>query len=136
MENFDESNFYGSSLVIFDDWVNASAKEHRAVQELFIRGRKIQNGVSCVYLSQSYYKIPKIIRLQCQYIFILKVPAKKDIKLILAEYTLNITIERILDFYKECCKTGQIENFFMIDTHSAEESGMTFRKNFNQFLVP
>ena len=70
LRNFNDDNYYGQSLVIFDDMVNE--KNQKAISELYIRGRKIKGGISLLYLTQSYFQVPKIIRVQCQYIFILK----------------------------------------------------------------
>ena len=134
LESFDEDNYYGQSLVIFDDLCNESAKKQKCICELFIRGRKIKGGVSLLYLSQSYYKIPKLVRLQCNYIFILKVPSKRDLRLILSEYALNATIEQLEQMYKQCCMTGKIESFLTIDMHAPQDSGKTFRHNFANFI--
>lgn len=134
LQDFDESRYYGQSLVVLDDMCNEPTKNQRCISELYIRGRKIKGGVSLLYLSQSYYKIPKIIRLQCNYIFILKVPSKRDLKLILSEYSLNANIDQLQEMYKQCCLTGKIESFLTIDMQSPQDSGKTFRHNFANFI--
>src|SRR5688572_12993862 len=52
------------NLIVFDDYV--TTKNQKAIEDLFIRGRK--KNASIVYLTQSYYKTPKNIRLQCNYL--------------------------------------------------------------------
>ena len=43
------------------------------VTELFLRGRKLL----IVFISQSYFKVPKTIRLNATHDFIIKIPKKK-----------------------------------------------------------
>ena len=46
------------------------------VTELFIRGRKL--NISLVFISQSYFKVPKDVRLNATYFFITKIQIKKN----------------------------------------------------------
>ena len=54
--------------IIFDDLM--TLKNQNSIVEYFIRGRK--KKISCMYLTQSYYKCPKTIRLNCNYIILKK----------------------------------------------------------------
>ena len=44
--------------------------------ELFIRGRKLNS--SLVFLTQSYFKVPKYVRLNSTHFFIMKIPDNQD----------------------------------------------------------
>ena len=46
------------------------------VAELFIRGRKF--NISIAFITQSYFKVPKEVRLNTTHFFIMKFPNKKD----------------------------------------------------------
>ena len=46
------------------------------VTELFIRGRKL--NISIVFITQSYFKVPKDVRLNSTHFFIMKIPNKRD----------------------------------------------------------
>ena len=49
-------------VIVFDDMIaDMKAKSSPIVTELFLRGRK--PNISHVYISQTYFKIPKTIRL-------------------------------------------------------------------------
>lgn len=50
-----------SKLIIFDDLVLEPRKTQSQISQYFIRGRKC--GWSMVYISQSYFGIPKCIRI-------------------------------------------------------------------------
>lgn len=128
--NFNEEKYYGQSLIIFDDMCNE--KNQQIIQELFIRGRKIAGGISLLYLTQSYYKVPKIVRLQCQYIWIIKISGIKDLKMILSEYSLGGTKENLLNMYNYCCNSGEFGNAFLIDLNTTQNK--TYRKNFKEYL--
>jgi len=57
------------TLIIFDDMVT-DIQKHPIISEYFIRGRK--KGASIMFLSQSFYNTPKIIRQNVNYVVILK----------------------------------------------------------------
>ena len=46
------------------------------VTELFIRGRKV--NISIVFITQSYFKLPKDVRLNSTHFFIMKIPNKEN----------------------------------------------------------
>ena len=47
------------------------------VTELFIRGRKL--NISIVFITQSYFKVPKDVRLNSTHFFIMKIPNKREL---------------------------------------------------------
>jgi len=110
-------------LMIFDDLV--IEKKQKVIEEYFIRGRKICNGISCIYSTQSYYGTPKIIRLQCNYVILKKLTTIRDLKYILTDYSLNLTKEQILELYKKC--TENPLDFLLIDVQTDSEN--RFRHN-------
>ena len=81
-------------MVVFDDCVND--KNQQSIMELFIRGRKIGKSISMVYLSQSFFKIPKIIRQQFNYLFLLKLSSARDLNLILSDFSLGVDKNKLV----------------------------------------
>jgi type IV secretory pathway VirB4 component len=114
-------DFNGSkmSLICFDDLV-LDKQLNNQIQEYYIRARK--KNITCIYLSQSYYKIPKLIRINARYIIIKKLASLKDLKLIISEYSLD-NVDNILSLYKEA--TQQFTDFLLIDVFNN-----SFKKNF------
>ena len=47
------------------------------VTELFIRGRKL--NISLVFITQSYFPVPKNIRLNSRHYFVMKIPNKRKL---------------------------------------------------------
>ena len=58
------------------------------VTELFIRGRKL--GISIVFITQSYFKVPKDVKLNSTHFFFLKIPNKRELQQIHLRLTLKI----------------------------------------------
>ena len=53
-------------------------KLNPVVTELFIRGRKL--NISTAFISQSYFKVPKEVRLNTTHVFIMKIKKKKELQ--------------------------------------------------------
>ena len=53
-------------------------KLNSIVTELFIRGRKL--NISLVFITQSYFKVPKDIRLNTSHFFIARIPNKRELQ--------------------------------------------------------
>ena len=68
-------------LVVFDDMIANminNKKLNSIVTELFIRGRKL--NISLVFITQSYFRVPKDVRLNSTHFFIMKIPNKRDLQ--------------------------------------------------------
>ena len=65
-------------LIVFDDMIadmKSNKKLSPIVTELFLRGRKL--NVLLVFISQTYFKVPKTIILNATHYFMMKIPNKK-----------------------------------------------------------
>ena len=68
-------------LIVFDDMIPDminNKKRNPVVTELFIRGRKL--NISIVIITQSYFKVPKEVRLNTTHLFIMKIPNKRELQ--------------------------------------------------------
>jgi hypothetical protein len=116
------------SLVIFDDLV--LEKDQSKIEQMFIRGRKIAGGISIMYLTQSYFKCPKIIRINCTYIILKKLASTRDLNLILSDYNLGVSKETLLEIYKYCTRVK--EDFLLLDLDAVPED--RFRHNLLEII--
>ena len=48
------------------------------VTELFIRGRKL--NISIAFIKQSYFRVPKQVRINSTQLFIMKIPNKRELQ--------------------------------------------------------
>ena len=68
-------------LIVFDDMIADMIKNkelNSIVTELFIRGIKLNN--SLVFITQSYFKVPKDIRNNSTHFLFLKIPNKRELQ--------------------------------------------------------
>lgn len=71
------------NLIIFDDWITDKKTMEGVIADHWIRGRK-KNASYC-FLSQSYYDIPKKIRLNSDYFILFRFPESKANQMIVSE---------------------------------------------------
>ena len=75
-------------LIVFDDMIAAmihNKKLNSIVPKLFIRGRKL--NISLVFITQSYFKVPKDVRLNTSHFFIAKIANKRELQHIAINYS-------------------------------------------------
>ncbi len=92
------------TLLIIDDFI-ADCEDKRMRQKLenfSIFGRK--KGLTQIYLAQSFFKVPKTIRLQIHYLWLLNLPNKRDLSLILSSYSLPVSEDDLKEMSKEATK--------------------------------
>ena len=68
-------------LIVFDGMIADmihNKKLNSIVTQLFIRGRKL--NISLAFITQSYFKVPKGVRLNTSHFFIAKVPNKRELQ--------------------------------------------------------
>lgn len=118
-------------LVVFDDLV--LEKDQTKIAQYFIRGRKLAKGVSCLYLTQSYFGCPKVIRLQCTFVLVKKLMSTRDLNFILKDFSLDLSKEQLFQLYKYCVDQHQ-RDFLFVDISAPEER--RFRFNFDEILDP
>ena len=111
------------TLIIFDDMVT-DIKKHPIISECFIRGRK--KSASIIFLSQSYYNTPKIIRQNINYCIILKLGGSRDINSILRECSIGISKEQLLFMYNEATKKKFDTMIINLDKSGNERYKMNF----------
>ena len=96
LPNINESKPHEQTLLIIDDFIT-DVKKHPVISEIFIRKRK--KDISTMFLSQSYYNTPKIIRQNISYCIILKLGGSRDINSILRECSIGINKDELLYMY-------------------------------------
>ena len=63
-----------------------------------------KNSASIMFLSQSYYGTPKIIRQNVNYLVVLKLGGSRDVNSILRECSIGLTKEQLLYMYNNATK--------------------------------
>ena len=83
-ENIDDCNLSRKrkrkKLIVFDDMIAdimANKKFHAISKELFVRCRKL--NISLVFIAQSYFSVPKDVRLNATHYLIMKVNNRREL---------------------------------------------------------
>ena len=95
------------------------------INELFIRCRK--RNISLVFITQSYFSVPKDVRLNSKHYFIMKINNKRELKNIAINHSADIDYKDFMEIYRECTK--EPFNFLTIDTTLPSSNPLRFRKN-------
>ena len=106
------------------DMIN-NKKLNPVVTELFIRGRKF--NISIVFITQSYFKVPKDVRLNSMHFFIMKIPNKRELQEIDTNHSSDIDFKTFIENYKKC--TAEPYSFLVNDTTLPSDNPLRFRKN-------
>ena len=78
--------------------MNNNKNLNSIVTELFIRGRKLK--FSLVFITLSYFKVPKDVRLNTTHIFIAKIPNKRELQQIATNHLSDIITKDFINIYK------------------------------------
>ena len=113
-------------LIVFDDMIAdimSNKKIQAAVKELFIKYRKL--NISLVFIMQSYFSIPKDVRLNSTHYLIMKINNKKELQNILITHLTDY--KDFMNIFRECTK--ELYSFLTIDTTLPASDPVGFRKN-------
>ena len=99
-------------------------KLNSIVTELVIRGRKL--NISLAFITQSYFKVPKDVRLNTSPFFIAKIPNKRELQQIATNNSSNINTKRFANIYRKF--TDDLYSFLVIDTKLTSNNTLRFRK--------
>ena len=89
-------------LTVFDDMIagmETNTKLSPIVIELFLRGRKL--NILLVFISQSYFKVPKTIRLNTTHYFIIIIRNKRERQQIILTHPSDIVSKHFMKLYKD-----------------------------------
>ena len=129
-KNIDEYNIDKEHkiLIVFDDMIADminNKKLNSIVTELFIRGRKL--NISLVFITQSYFKVPKDVRLNTTHFFIAKIPNKRELQQIALNHSSDISTKDFINIHKKC--TAEPYSFWVNNATLALYNPLRFRKN-------
>ena len=115
-------------LTAFDDMIADminNKKLNSIVTELFIRRRKL--NISLIFITQSYFKVPKDVRLNTTHFFIMKIPNKRELQQIAISHSSDIDFKDFIKIYNKC--TDKPYSFLVNDATLASNNPLRFRKH-------
>jgi hypothetical protein len=121
--NLDDFDKKEQSLIVMDDLV--LEKNQKQLEQYFIRARKL--NCSLVYLSQSYFAVPKMIRMNLNYLIIKRLNTLQDLFRMMREYSLGVSKDVLVDLYQHSIQDNK-QDFMLVDLDSEPKD--RFRFNF------
>jgi hypothetical protein len=124
-------------LLVFDDQIvnlMRSKTNQAKVNDYFCYGRN--KLVQTLFLTQSYYAVPKFIRLNVSFTILCSIRSKRDLNMILAEYNVSdISSEQMFKIWDFCSTPDEGEPFsFMKIATYHTPINKKISKNFLQFV--
>ena len=99
-------------LIIFDDMIPdilANKKFQAIKKELFIRCRK--SKISLAFITQTYFSVPKHVRLNSTHDLIIKINHKRELQNIAIYHSADIDYQDFINIYRENVQRNHI-NFW------------------------
>ena len=129
-ENIDDCNPSRKRkiLIVFDDMIAdimTNKKFQAIIKELFIRCRKL--NISLVFITQSYFSVPKDVRLNSTHYLIMKINNRKELQNIAINHSADIDYKDFMKIYRECTKEPY--SFSTIDATLPPSDPLRFRKS-------
>ena len=84
--------------------------------------------ISC-FISQSYFSVPKDVRLNSTHYLTMKIQNKRELQNIAINHSADIDYKDFLKICRNC--TNEPYSFLTIDTTLLADNPMRFRKNFS-----
>ena len=113
-------------LIVFDDMIAdimTNKKFQSIIKELFIRFRKI--NISLVFITESYFSVPKDVKLNSTHYLIMEINNKRELQNIAINHSADIEYNDFMKMYTTCIK----EPYKAIDTTLPSTNPLRFRKN-------
>ena len=92
-------------LILFDDMISdimTNKKFQAIIKELFIRCRKLNS--SLVFITQSYFSVPKDVRLNSTRYLIMEINNLQNLQNIAINHSADVDYKDFIKIYKECTK--------------------------------
>ena len=115
-------------LIVFGDMIADIMTNKRfqsIIEDLFIRCRK--SNISLVFITQSYFSVPKVVILNLPRYLIMKINNKKESQNITINHSADIDYRDLIKMYKECTKEPY--NFLTIDIKLPSSNPLRYRRN-------
>ena len=115
-------------LIVFDDMIAdimTNKKIQAILKELFIGCKKV--NISLVFITQSYFSVPKDVKLNSTHYLIKRINNRKKLQNIVINHSVDIDYNDFLRIYREC--TRETYSFLTMDTTLSAGDPLRFRIN-------
>ena len=102
-------------LIVFEDmiaYIMTNKIFQAIIKDLFIRCRKL--NISIVFITQSYFSVPKDVKLNTTNYFIMKISNKRELQTTAINHFADTDDNNFKKIYRKCTKLSY--NYLTIDT--------------------
>ena len=83
--------------------------------------------IDYLFISQSYFKVPKTVRLYATHYFFMKIPNKRELQQIASNHSSDIDFKNFMKLFKDYNKRAY--SFLVNDTSLSLDNPLRFGKN-------
>ena len=90
---------------MFDDMIAdimTNKKFQAIIKKLFISSRRL--NIALVFITESYFLVPKDVRLNSTYYLIMKISSKRELQNIAINHSADIDYNDSIKIYRECTR--------------------------------
>ena len=117
------------NLIVFEGMIAdimTNKKFHAIIKELFIRCRKL--NIYLIFITQSYFSVPKEVRVNSTHYLIIKIHNKGELQNIATNHSADIDYNFFMKIYRKC--TSEPHSFLTIDSTLPANNSLRFKKVF------
>ena len=113
-------------LIVFDDMI-ADMIDNNKLNPIVTELKTRKLNISIVFITQSYFKVPKDVRLNSTHFFIMKIPNKRELQQIALNHSSDIDFKDFMQIYKKYTKEPY--SFLVHDKTLPSDDPLRFRQN-------
>jgi hypothetical protein len=98
-------------LIIFDDFLQSTPKQMKKLAQYATASRKA--GFTCIFISQNYTNVPKVISRNFHYLWLFKIPDARSVETIHRNHVNGIAKEQFRDLHRVI--TSEPRSFLNLD---------------------
>ena len=127
IKHVNDTKAFTECSITMDDVYDNKIQE---LQELFIRCRK--KNISLALITQSYFSVPKDVRLNSKHYIIMKINNRNELQNIAISHSADTDYKDVMKIYRKCLKEPY--SFLTIDTTLPSNNSLRFRENLFDML--
>lgn len=131
MHGIEEPTGNKQKLIIFEDQVFEGRERKELINAWFSRSRN--HNFSVILSTQSWFDVPKPVRLNANYVILFCIPNGNEISRMVREFFVPFTPEQFVEAFKIC--TAKHKDFMMID-RVTQDPRRRIRHNFDHAMEP
>ena len=109
LESFEDRS--SEKLIIFDDFLQLTPKQMKKLAQYATASRK--SGFTCIFMSQNYTSIPKVISRNFHYLWLFKIQDTVSVDTIFKNHVNGITKQQFRDLHRVI--TSEPRSFLLLD---------------------